>query len=293
VTLRFQSAISDGNSLSDGVIFGVQVNGQTQWKATILPDAGWTNGSVDLTPYAGSTIKLRLLTHPGVALKPYFDSACWNAIQITTDFSSTATAQLQLPTNSVAVPQITPNATLTPLQGQTATVRVPVPGKFAVFTQPPPLLSVGSSLLTTSFTVWETTGGIPIQSVYENSGTISSVSSSGVSRTAIAAIPRHSGQTILTSAVTLSPSASALSLGYALADAPAGADPIQSYSGVNFIVRANGTQVFNQAVSTTGWATSQIDVSAWRGLPVLFELIVDANQNQLFDFAYYSDLTIH
>jgi hypothetical protein len=291
VSLAFSAGLADGSSQSDGVLFGLQVNGQTLWKATVLPDTGWNNGSVDLTPFAGTTVKLRLLTHPGIALNPAYDSAGWNLLRINTDFSTVANVQLQLPPDTVT-PQFTSNTTLSSLAGQTANISLPVPGKFAAFAIQPPLLAAGQSLLNTPITVWQATGGLPIQSVYDLSGTIGSVRSGGVSKTAIAAIPPRDGQTLLTSAVTVPSIANTITLGYGLADSPPGTGPITNYSGVTFIVRANGTEIFNQAVNTAGWAQAQLDVSQWRDKPVLFELIVDANHDQLFDFAYFTDLTV-
>ena len=293
VSLSFNAGIADGNSQSDGVLFGVQINGQTAWKATVLPDKGWTAGTVDLTSYAGTTVKLRLLTHPGLALNPAFDSACWNALSINTDFSTTANVQLQLATGSSTTPQFTSNVTLSSLAGNTASISLPVPAKFSVFTTQPATVAIGQSLLTTPMTVWETTGGLPMQAVYETSGSIGPTSSGGVTKTAVAAIPPRDGQTILSSAVTLPSNATTISFGYGLADAPAGQGAITNYSGVTFIVRANGTQLLSQAVNTVGWSAMQVDVSQFAGKPVVFELIVDANQDQLFDFAYFTDLTIH
>ena len=132
-----------------------------------------------------------------------------------------------------------------------------------------------------------------MQTAYETSGSIGPTSSGGVTKTAVAAIPPRDGQTLLSSAVTLPTNATTISFGYGLADAPAGQGAITNYSGVTFIVRANGTQLLSQAVDTVGWSAMQVDVSQFAGKPVVFELIVDANQDQLFDFAYFTDLTIH
>ncbi|CAN5600425.1 hypothetical protein BH10ACI4_BH10ACI4_24550 [soil metagenome] len=291
VTLSFGTALSDGSAQSDGVLFGVQVNSQTLWKATVLPGTGWNNGTVDLTPYAGKSIKLRLLTHPGAALNPFFDSACWNLLQIRTDFSTTTNVRVQLPPNA-GIPQFTPNVTIVNVGGQAADISLHVPAKFAVFASQPPALTVGQSLMNTTITVWKATGGLPVQSVYDVSGTIGSVSAGGITKTAIAAIPPRNGETLLTTAVTLPPSATTMLFGYGLADAPPGIGAITNYSGVTFIVRANGTEVLRQTVGVAGWSQAQIDVSQWRGKPVLFELIADADQDQLFDFAYFTDLTV-
>jgi hypothetical protein len=167
-----------------------------------------------------------------------------------------------------------------------------VPGKFAVFAPQPPVLTIGQSLLSTPITVWKATGGLPIQAVYDISGTIGTVSAGGVEKTAVAAIPPRNGETLLTTSATLPSSANTMLFGYGLADAPPGIGAITNYSGVTFIVRANGTEILRQTINVAGWSQAQIDVSQWRGKPVLFELIADADQDQLFDFAYFTDLTV-
>jgi len=116
-------------------------------------------------------------------------------------------------------------------------------------------------------------------------------SAAGATRNAIAAIPPRDGQTLLTSAVNLSPNVSTLTVGFGLADGPAGFGSI-NYSGVTFVIRANGTEVLRRTTNVAGWQTALVDITPWRGRPVLFELITDADGDQLFDFAYYADLTI-
>lgn len=291
VTLTFDTAIADGNSQSDGVIFGVQVNQQTAWRATVLPGTGWNHGSVDLTPYVGSTVKIRLLTHPGIALNPYFDAACWKSVSINTDFSTTSALQLQVAGAGSSV-AFTPNVKMTSKSGDIASITMPVPGKFSYFASAPPSLGPGASLFDTPFTTWNATGGLPSQGIYDTSGTIGSVVSGGVAKKAIAAIPPRDGQTLLTTAASLSSTAKTIALGYGLSDGPPGSGAI-NYSGVTFIVRANGVEVFRSTVSASGWRQQQIDISPWSGQSVVFELIADADGDQLFDYAYYTDLTIN
>jgi hypothetical protein len=291
VTLTFDAAIADSNGKSDGVLFGVQVNGQTVWKETVQQGTGWNSGSVDLTPNAGSTVKLRFLTHPGLMLNTAFDSACWKSLKINTDFSTTAAMQLQLAKDSAA-PQFSPNVSLTSVSQNEVNISMPVPGKFTVFTATPPVLALGGSLLDVPLTVWKSAGDLPAQGAYDVSGTIGSVVSGGLTKTAVAAIPPRDGQTWLTTAVTLPSNATTLTVDYGLADAPAGYGSI-NYSGVTFIVRANGTEILREDASSAGWAERQVDVTAWKGRPILLELIVDADGDQLFDFAYFAGLTIH
>jgi hypothetical protein len=291
VTLAFNVAIADDTGKSDGVLFGVQVNDQTLWKQTILQGTGWNSESIDLTPYAGTTVKMRFLTHSGLMLNANFDSACWMGIRINTDFSTTSPLQLQLPKGSAA-PKFSSNVNVTSISEDTANITMPVPGKFAVFTTAAPPLAPGESLLDVPITVWKSTGGLPAQGKYDVSGTKGGISSGGVTKTAIAAIPPRNGKTWLTTAATLPPNATTLTVDYGLADPPPGFGSI-NYSGVTFIVRVNGTELLKEDVNTAGWAEKQIDVSQWKSSPAVFEFVVDADGDQLFDFAYFSGLTVH
>ena len=290
VTLTFDAAIADNGGKSDGVLFGIQVNGATAWKETVQQGTGWNSGSVDLTPYAGTTIKLRFLTHPGLALNSDFDSACWKGLRINTDFSTTSALQLQLAGGSAA-PQFSSNVSVTSVSGSTANITMPVPGKFMVFTAPTQALVSGESLLDVPLTTWNSTGGLPTLGAYDVSGTIGQVTSGGVAKTAVAAIPPRNGQSWLTAAAMLPPNATTLTVDYGLADPPTGINSI-IYSGVTFIVRANGTEILREDAAAAGWAEKQVDVSMWKGSQVVFEFIVDADGDQLFDFAYFAGLTI-
>jgi hypothetical protein len=282
----------DGTAQSDGVLLGVQANGQTIWKNTVLPGNGWYDGDVNITALSGQTIKVRFLAHPGLTLNSQFDQVCWRDIRIETDFSTTANLQVQLPTG-VGTPLFSSEATPGSISGQIANISANLPGHFTVFTAAPPAINLGQTLLNFPVTVWKASNeGLPFQFAYDSSGTIGSVSSGGVTKTAIALIPPRRGATVLTVPVTLPPNATHLTIGYALADAPPVFGTILDYSGADFIVRINGTEVMREHRESTGWQQLQVSLVPWSGQPVLVELKVDADENQLFDFAYFSNLTV-
>jgi hypothetical protein len=292
VTLNFSVALADGSNKSDGVLYGVQINGQTQWKQTILPGSGWTKVALDLTALAGKTAKITLLTHPGLLLDAQFDWSCWKDLSIATDFSTNTKLQVQLPA-SATKPLVGDSATLESLSGQVAGVSLHVPGALTVFSKAPPAIQIGESLMDFPVTVWKASNeGLPIRFANDNSGVIGPVSSQGISKRAIAAIPPKRGLTLLTVPVTLPPAANSITFGYGLADPPPIFGSSLNYSGVTFIGRANGQEIFRQHVETAGWQQAQIDVRSLSGKPVLFELQVDAENNQLFDFSYFTNLTV-
>jgi hypothetical protein len=290
--LKFHAAMIDGTAQSDGVLMGVQIDGTTVWRTMVVPGNAWYDGVVDITSYGGRTVTLRLLTHPGLLLNAQFDQACWRDIRIETDFSTTANLQVELPTG--VTPQFGAEAQVNSISGQVANVSLALPGHFTVFTATPPNIPLGGTLLNLPVKVWKASNeGLPFQFAYENSGNIGVVASGGVTKNAIAAIPPRRGATILTFAGTVPANANTLTVGYALADAPPVFGTILDYSGAEFIVRVNGTELHRHRIESVGWQQAIVDISPWRGKPALFELTADADENQLFDFAYFSDLTVH
>jgi len=75
-----ESGIKDGAKQSDGVIFRVEVNGESRHEELIQPETGWHPLEVDLTAQAGQEIALALMTNPNV--NSVSDWACWGDPQV-------------------------------------------------------------------------------------------------------------------------------------------------------------------------------------------------------------------
>ena len=66
--------MQDGSSSTDGVIFRVAINGATRWQQTMQANQ-WIPGITDLSPWAGQTILVELITD-SIGFNA-FDGALW------------------------------------------------------------------------------------------------------------------------------------------------------------------------------------------------------------------------
>ena len=85
----------------DGLTFAVEIDGQRAWErrldpARVFDDRGWTPGSVDLTPWAGRTVALELVTEPGEDAA--FDLGGWSDIAVVSRASTPRLAAAEAPT---------------------------------------------------------------------------------------------------------------------------------------------------------------------------------------------------
>ena len=293
VRLDFEAGIADSSGVSDGALMGIQINGTTQWRETVLPGA-WKQGSIDLTAHAGTTITVRFLSNAGAMQDPRFDVASWANPHLVMDSDiADATLPMGLPSNGKLLGG-SDNVTVGEAANGVVPVRTPLPAKFAVFLQEPPAVGIGNSLLDFPYDVWKSAdGGLPYLFSTERSGTIEEARSGGVTLAkTLVAVPPRDGNTIITTAVTISENANALSVNYGLADPAADASPNFEYSGVSFSILMNGKEVLSDAIRTAGWRGLRIPLNDYRGKRVLIQLRTNAQQNSLYDWARWSDLRV-
>lgn len=284
--LQFATGILDAGTRSDGVTFVIWINGTEVWRQFVLPGS-WNPASVDLTPYAGQTVKLRFITHPGPKLNAVDDLACWGGLQLVHPGPSSAQVSLVLPASSTTVSS-TPNVTLQPA-GASYQTSVAVPGKFAVFANPPAAVTSAQSLLSLPVSVFQAQqDGLPSSSGTGDNGTIAAVASGGVTLNTIKAFPATNGQAILTWAVHLPAQPLQLRLTYGLADTSL--TSVQ-YSGVQFSVYVNGDRPWQVQDQLAGWQQNTIDLSAYAGQDVCIRLVTDALGTNIFDLSYWADLS--
>jgi hypothetical protein len=293
VTFKFETGLSDGAVNSDGALFAIQLDGQTVWQKTIYR-GGWNEGSLDLSAYAGRSVRIRLITHPGLNLNPVSDLACWSGLSVVPDLSRpNSSLQVALPERGQPI-AVSGEARLQSAQDRSAVVGLDIPGRFVMFLKPGPSAVGGQSLLDLPHTVWKAGyNGIPSPIAYERSGEIETVSSGGVvKRRAIVADPPRNGFTILSWAVSLPPDATDLLINAGLANAPPPFPPDVNYSGTDFIIQINGQRLWEKELRIGGWNEVKIDLSPWRGQNILIQLITDSERNATFDWARWADLEI-
>ena len=108
------------------------------------------------------------------------------------------------------------------------------------------------------------------------------------------AVRTVNGQTILAWGVKLPANVTSLNFTTALGDLPDGSTlfgPV-GYSGVEFSVRVNGKVLFSRQEQAAGWNAASVNISAYAGQNVLIELAVDSLRTDIFDYAYWTEISI-
>ncbi len=234
----FSVGVNDGAACdTDGVTFRVEVNGVEEWRQNIFTGR-WVDASVDLSPYAGSTVSLRLVTNPGPRNDPNCDWASYSNLSL-----------VSLGGNSISVPvTFRPGISSNNLVGDGSfAVRspgtgivagVPVPGRFVLFSKPPTPATDGAVLASLPYEVWKGSDGqLAAPGTAFGSGSVGTSRSAGIIKQhAIFAHPPNFGRTILSWTLAL-PTAESLQLNWSASIA----DGAQSDTGVQFSVRINGS----------------------------------------------------
>jgi hypothetical protein len=79
--LTFAAGMSDFATRTDGALFVVRVNGTEVWR-TEITSRGLVPAEIDLSRWAGQTVRIRFIVHPGMRLNAGSDLACWTDLQI-------------------------------------------------------------------------------------------------------------------------------------------------------------------------------------------------------------------
>lgn len=287
----FSVGVDDSaGTCTDGVTFRVAVNGAEAWRQNVLHQ-GWVDGYVDLSSFAGTTARLRIVTNPGPANNPSCDWALFSNLALTSLAAVTASVPL------VLAPGATPSGfsgsgTFSAGGASAGTVTgMSVPGQFVLFTAPGSPVSSGTSLTTLPYIA--SLGGegeLAVPGSLLGSGQNRSATSGGVTRqSAICALPAdNNGRTVLSWTLALpSANASMLNWSSALSD-----DSVFT-TGVEFEVRINGTTYWTLLqTAPAGWIPGSLDLSAWRGQNVLVQLVTNSVGSNGYDGAYWADLTL-
>jgi len=284
----FSVGVEDSAGMcTDGVTFRVAVNGVEAWRQNVLHQ-GWVDGFVDLSSFAGTTARLRIVTNPGPANNPDCDWAL---------FSNLALTSLAAVTTSVPL-VLAPGANPSGFSGSGAfsaggagggTVSgMSVPGQFVLFLAPGSPVSGGTSLTSLPFTTWlGAEGELPVAGAFLGSGQLMGATSAGVTKQpAVFAHPFDNGRTILSWTLAL-PSANGLKLNWSSAVGDG-----SFTTGVEFAVRINGTTYWTLLETTpSGWTPGSLDLSLWRSQNVLVQLVTGSAGSSGWDWAYWADLT--
>jgi hypothetical protein len=286
--VQFSVGIADGAACSDGVTFRVTANEFELWRQHVMPGA-WQDVALTLAAFAGKTVALRFISHPGSQNAPWCDWARWSGFA------------LQAPESAalVSVPlALAPGSVVSGFDGDgvlstsplAATVsNVSLPGRFTLFTQPGAAVTDGTNLTAVPFGVWGAARGeLPRPGSAFNAGNVGSVSSGGVFKNpTIFAHPPNNGTTILGWVLRL-PDTPALRFSFAAGIG----DGAHSIDGVSFQVRVNGMPYWELNTKSNQWVPGALELGRWHGQTVLLELITDSHEAYDFDWASWADLVL-
>ena len=285
--LRFGVGVADNASCTDGVTFEVAVGGSVLWSQHYLKD-GWHDHAMSLAAFAGATVPLRIISHPGPSSNAGCDWNVWNDVRIETIPSArTIDVPFALQSGDTFM-ALAGNGLAIPLSSTSLKVaNVPVPGKFTMFTTTGTNVSSGTSLAGLASQTWlEGHQDFAKPGSIFGSGSVGGASAGGVFKNpTIQAHPPEFGRTILSWVIRL-PAGNPLRLGWSAGIQDGGA----TVDGVSFEVRVNGHLFWQLTTSTNQWVPGSLDLAAWQGQTVLLELITDSQQTFNFDWARWADL---
>jgi hypothetical protein len=292
--LNFSAGLSDSGTRSDGAWFWVRINGADVWQQ-VIKLGSLVPVQIDLSPWAGQTVHIRFIVHPGRNLNPIDDFGCWADLSITSGTGGPAFFQVVVPDGS---PNPTTGGSITLQsggQGPSYPAQADVPAKFSVFTKPPHVMKIGGSLLDIPFDVWKMGyGGWARPAGLGPSGGLHPVVSGGKQESpALPTFPPQNGLTLVTWAAQLPVGAAQLSFKYCLSDPLPPLPATVQYSQTAFSLKVNGEQVWSQTIQTNGWNARSVDISKWAGQNVVIQVAVDALGEGTFNWGNWAVLQIH
>ncbi len=291
--LQFSTALTDFAIGSDGALFVLRIDGTEVYRQMVFPGTQ-SSARIDLARWAGTTTTLRFILHPGPRLNAFQDIGAWADLRITNEDDSNPRVpfSLSLPPTSVSA-HVSGSVQWDGSAGpEVFEASVSLPARLAVFSVPPMRVVPGDTLLDVDFDTWSASyGGLALEAAVELTGQIRSVNSEFVTEeSALATYPPGKGRTLVTWAVRLDESVSAIDVRVGLADPPPLLPQTFDYSGAQVALRINGELEWNEELRSPGWKDRTIDVSRWAGQSVVVELEVDALSSSILDWVHWAGL---
>ncbi len=270
-----------GRRLSDGVTFQVLVNDEQCFEEH-WAERSWKETRVDLTRWAGTSVTLRLQTHPGPDGHLGWDWASWGQPRIVLADPQAQTVKLRIQQpHRVARTIVTDASSSRILPGSVTETAVCLP---ATIIYPKKLQAIeanGADLLKVPFVTYTASAGLTQRRSAWGGGRVDHFSIDGVELPGVFGHPPPAGLTRLEWLLDLPPSPLKLRFRAGLL---ANAEP------VTFRVRVNGklrwTRHFNRS---EGWAAGEVDLSEFSDGPVLLTLITDSAGTNNCDWAVWAE----
>jgi len=293
ISLDFEVALADiavsGPIRSDGVTLAVWIDGVEHWRDWVLR-AGWNPGRVDLSAFAGQTIKIRFITHSGPRMDTTLDWAVWSNVEIKAE-GIPAPAEFEVSTPGGRQPLQVYGGEMR----SDSEVLSSVPENLLFFLEPGSRVEPGEYLMDHPYVLHTVYNhGLPSPSQIPGNGQQGQVKSNDeIEERALVALPPSHARTVISFPLRLSSGIEALSFRVGMADGPPPFPKDVNYSGVVFEVRVNGKHRWSREVDVNGWIDGEIDLKQWRNQNVLIQLVTDANGIDTFDWSHWADLTVY
>ncbi len=289
--LYFSFGLRDGAEKTDGVTFSVRADGKELLRRD-WQKCEWLPCRIDLTPYAGRTIKLRFVIGKGPTGRGGFAWSCWGEPRIIVDpLPQPLSLDLLTPAKalSAAGPAGPAHVEFVAAEGKLFRhhVETQAPGATCLIFRKPAPISLPLDLLKAPFTWASVIDGaaIPPQdrpaylSATPGEGTCG-----GETRPAMVTHPPIGGVTAIDYLVTL-PAGTPAHLAFACGLQ----DGSKSTNGVAFIVEVNGQEVSRQvAAAADGWHPGEVDLTPYAGQTILLSLVVDSLGDASYDWSRWS-----
>ncbi len=228
---------------------------------------------LDLTPFAGAAVRLRLEVDAGPKSDPTYDWALMVAPQVAIENPAAPSARTIRLAGLKSVSTAFMGTNPVPLRvkaDRTAKCSMPIPGTLILaFAEPPPV-SIPCNLLQLKSDHHIVHGEGIERPAPNDVGSVTSATCGGVARRALNLQPRPSGRALADWLLRLPDTPVKLATAIGVRDG-------SSSSSVRFEVHVNGeTQWSRSLVSGSGWWPVELDLAPWRGQPVLLTLATEA-----------------
>jgi hypothetical protein len=282
LTLRFAYGREDGSVESDGISFIVLVDGKEVFNKN-TNEKKWHEAAVDLTPWAGQKVKVRLVSDIGPAHNNSWDFAAW------------ADPRVRVGPIEAKVGVVMPGGvagayddTGARLVAEAATGRfvVRMPAR-VTFVSKAAEAALPADLMDLPYKTYdETAGGMAAGSQY-GSGTKSTLDIAGDKRAVILGHPPMNGRTVLRFHLTLPAKAAKLAFATSLMyTQPADGD------GIRFIIACNGKELWSRETRTAGWVETEVPLAEFAGQTVLLDLVTDSIGKNWHDHSGWAGVKI-
>ncbi len=287
--LRFVSDVytdrgAVGQPNSDGVTFACNVRCDKKELQCEIHNANDEPKTLELelTPFAGREVELELSVHPGPKLKPSFDWARWLRPRIEREprtRGTIAVAGSKPWQSALGCEGILPIVK----KGNTLQIETKLPGAVFLLGVQPREVSLPVDLSQQTRHQMLSLGGShdatapSFVNVHPASAAVG-----GVVRSGLSAHPPHQGRTIAHLPIVLPEKPAVLKTWIGIRDG-------SESTGVVFAIEINGGQVARRRMLPGRWEQVEVDLSSWKGKPIVLSLITDADGPYSFDWAFWGE----